>query len=69
MKKFLTYEEFGELTSMNPNTIKWLVYRGKIPSIKLGRRRLIPASFLEEMEGQAWKSIKKKKPAAATAGK
>ena len=50
---FLTREEFAKATRTSVPTITRHLKAGIIPSVKLGSRVLIPASFLADLEAQA----------------
>jgi len=56
--KFLTINEFVETTKVSRQTISRKIKLGEIPSFKIGRRILIPLSFLESLEKAAWSSLK-----------
>jgi excisionase family DNA binding protein len=47
--KTVTVQELAELLGISRNHAFRCVARGEIPSVRMGRRLLIPASFLEEL--------------------
>lgn len=53
MSKFITVEEFSAQTYRAPITTYRLVKAGKIPSVKMGRRILIPQAFMDDLLSKA----------------
>jgi hypothetical protein len=53
MPQFLTFSEFVSATRILRPTVSWKIKTGEIPSTWIGIRILIPASFLQELEGKA----------------
>lgn len=51
--RFLSYKEFAEAVGVSERTVSDLVKRGEIPVVPLGRRRLIPATVVDELERRA----------------
>lgn len=49
----VTVEEAGELLGISRSLAYELVHRGDLPSLRLGRRLVIPIRALEELLGQA----------------
>ena len=49
-RNFVTTKEFCEIFDhqISPTTVNVLIRKGKIPSVGLGRRNLIPVSFVRE---------------------
>ena len=49
-RNFVTTKEFCEIFDhqISPTTVNVLIRKGKIPSVDLGRRNLIPVSFVRE---------------------
>jgi excisionase family DNA binding protein len=53
MAQFLNKQEFAEMSTLSLATVNRLLKTGEIPSVHLGSRVLIPASFLESLERKA----------------
>lgn len=51
-KLLLTMEEAAQTLSLGRTSLYALVMRGKIVSVKLGRRRLVPIAALEQFVAQ-----------------
>lgn len=51
VRKAYSADEFREIIGMSRNGIYAGIRRGEIPSVRIGRRVLIPASAVEEMFG------------------
>ncbi len=49
-RNFVTTKEFCEIFDhqISPTTVNVLIRKGKIPSLGLGRRNLIPVAFVRE---------------------
>lgn len=45
----LTVDEAGKMIGVCRNTAYKLVHNGEIPSIRIGRRLLVPADFLKNL--------------------
>lgn len=58
MKKFESIDDVAEATGQHRTTIVRLIAQGKIPAIKLARRVLIPADFLENLAASAHSAVK-----------
>lgn len=52
-KQFLSPKEFSVTTSLSAPTIARRLRDGTIPHVKLGRRVLIPAAYLQTLAAQA----------------
>jgi len=50
---FISIRDFSSQTGISEESTSRGIRRGKIPSVKLGGRRLIPVSFLEDLERSA----------------
>lgn len=48
-RKVYTVSEAAEVLRVSKSFLRKLIYQGQIPVIKLGTRRLIPASAIEEI--------------------
>jgi excisionase family DNA binding protein len=48
----VTVEEAGELLGISRSLAYELVHRGELPSLRLGRRLVVPIRALEELLGQ-----------------
>ncbi|WP_422393012.1 helix-turn-helix domain-containing protein [Neomoorella humiferrea] len=48
-KRVYTISETAQVFQVSTSFIRKLIYSGQIPVIKLGSRRLIPASAIEEI--------------------
>jgi excisionase family DNA binding protein len=57
LPKFLTIAELVAATKISRQTISRKLKSGEIPHTKLGSRILIPASFLFDLEKDAWAGI------------
>lgn len=56
-KEYLSPNEIGAILSIHPNTIRNLVRKGKIESVKIGGSVRIPSRVLnEKMEGEKEKN-------------
>lgn len=51
--RFLSYKEFAAAVGVSERTVSDLVKRGELPVVPLGRRRLIPAIMVDELERRA----------------
>ena len=49
MQRFLSVKEVAESLGMSIFTIHRYVTAGRLPSVRMGRRRLIPEAELEEL--------------------
>jgi excisionase family DNA binding protein len=47
-KLLLSISDFCEATSLGPTLVKGLIREGRLPSVKVGDRRLIPAQAARE---------------------
>jgi excisionase family DNA binding protein len=45
----LSIKESGAVLGVSANTVRRLVAAGRLPSIRIGRRRLVPVEALKEM--------------------
>jgi len=54
MQRFLTVNEFSEATRQSLASTHRGIKAEKIPCTRIGRRLLIPASFLDELEAEAF---------------
>ncbi len=52
-KRTMTVEEAGEVLGISRSLAYELVRRGELPSLRLGRRLVVPIRALEELLGQA----------------
>jgi len=50
-RRFCGVEEFARIFGISRSHAYELVARGEIPALRLGRRVLIPLSFLDELDG------------------
>jgi len=50
-RRFFDVTEICEITGVSRPTVFRAIKRGEIKAKKLGRKLLIPASFIEELEG------------------
>jgi len=57
MEEKLTYtvKETARLLGIGRNTMWKAVWRGQLPTIRIGKRRLVPKVALEKMLGEAGK--------------
>lgn len=46
-----TVAEFATLTGLDPKAVRARVWRNTLPSTRLGRTILIPASFVDHLAG------------------
>ena len=53
MTKFLSTKELGKLTNSSDSTVARRLRDGTIPFSRLGRKILIPVSYLENLEASA----------------
>jgi excisionase family DNA binding protein len=60
LPQFLTIAELVAATKISRQTISRKIKLGEIPHSKIGTRILIPASFLFNLEKDAWSVINKK---------
>ncbi|MGW5524126.1 helix-turn-helix domain-containing protein [Gordonia sp. NPDC003950] len=51
--RFVTVPQLVELTGLHENTIRNHIKSGVIPSTMVGNRRLIPTSYLDNLEKRA----------------
>ncbi len=49
MKKFFSVKEVAELLGVSKSLVYSKICNGQIPSRRIGRRILIPASYVEEI--------------------
>ena len=59
MTQFLSVNEFISATSLSRPTVSRKIKENEIPHARIGRRILIPASFLQELEEEAKASAAK----------
>ena len=52
-RMFYTINEFAEVSGIPRKTIYHWIYKGWLPTVQLGRRRLIPAEYVEQKIKQA----------------
>ena len=52
-KRTMTVKEAGEVLGISRSLAHELVRRGELPSLRLGRRLVVPIRALEELLGQA----------------
>jgi excisionase family DNA binding protein len=45
----ISIKESGAVLGVSANTVRRLVAAGRLPSIRIGRRRLVPVEALKEM--------------------
>jgi excisionase family DNA binding protein len=57
--QFLSIKEFVDVTKVSRQTISRKLKLGEIPYSKIGSRILIPVSFLEDLEKNAWASFER----------
>jgi len=50
---FLSVDEVAERTTLHPVSVYRMIADGRIPSVKLGKRRLIPSDWLSNLESTA----------------
>jgi excisionase family DNA binding protein len=60
LPKFLTIKEFVVATKISRQTISRKLKLGEIPYSRIGKRILIPSSFLVSLEKAAWSIIDQK---------
>lgn len=48
-RRLYSVKDAAELLSVDKNTIYQLAYAGKLATVKLGRRRLVPAEALDAL--------------------
>ncbi len=46
-RRFYTIEEAAEVLRCSTSTVRWLIHRGRLESVRPARRRLIPVVALE----------------------
>lgn len=55
---FLTSKEVGAITGASPSTIARRIKDGTIPTAEFGGMRLIPVSFIKDLEDRARANMK-----------
>jgi excisionase family DNA binding protein len=58
MPQFVTINQAAEMLHVSRVSLYRRINDGELPSILFGRKRLIPASFLKELEDKAMQSLK-----------
>ena len=53
--RFVTIKEAAEILHLHPYSIRRLIWRRKLPHLKVVDKILIPLSALEELETQSYK--------------
>jgi predicted DNA-binding transcriptional regulator AlpA len=56
-KRFLTIREYCTITGTSSAKAARDIKSGRLPTIKLGSRRLVPGAFLDGLEAQALASV------------
>lgn len=51
--RFLTVTECAEVLNVHHDTIYHLTDTGEIPCVRIGRRKMIPAAVVDQMEAAA----------------
>lgn len=55
MRAAYSIAEFAAMIDATPSAVYMRVYRGAIPSVRVGGRVMIPASYVEAVrEGRVW---------------
>jgi excisionase family DNA binding protein len=57
-KTFLTPKELGAILGVSPSTISRRIKDKTIPSVEFGGMRLIPATYIQNLEDSAMASLK-----------
>ncbi|WP_419773382.1 helix-turn-helix domain-containing protein [Gordonia alkanivorans] len=61
-ERFITTAEFCKLTHMADSTVRQGIRTGSIPSVKIGGRRRIPVSYLDQLANEAYSASTRTRP-------
>jgi len=63
--QFLTVREAANRLRLHEITLRRLIGRGLVPSVKVGARRLIPSAYLDDIERNALAGMRSRVPEGA----
>jgi len=63
--QFLTVREAANRLRLHEITLRRLIGRGLVPSVKVGARRLIPSAYLDNIETNALAGMRSRVPEGA----